>query len=176
MNYFGPYAAILYGELSYAYRKFETPRSGAARIEEQNSVASFTSCNMAVAGDYDLKSRCLGFEIESRQLVQHINGDTVHFENLSLRQLSRPCFFVDVAANRSAGCNSRERFQNLRRADVSRMNDPLRPLQRGQGFRPQKAMCVGDDADEDRLCGFQCWLRPISRFTSACDGAPSRAA
>jgi hypothetical protein len=41
--------------------------------------------DVAVAGDHDLKSRRLRFQIERGQIVQHVDEDAGEFNNFGLR-------------------------------------------------------------------------------------------
>lgn len=97
-DYFCVCATVLDDQLAYTHRQLEASRPRAARIEEENSIAVFTFCNVAMAKDDDLKSRGFGLEIELRQVVQHVDSDASAFENFCLRQRLRPCAFVNVAA------------------------------------------------------------------------------
>jgi len=101
-----------------------------------------------MAGDDYAESRCLGLQIELREIVQHIDGNARDLDDFLRREFAGPWGLIDIAADggyRRDGC---EFVKNLRRADVSRMNDVLRTAQRGESFRAKQAMCVGDDADD----------------------------
>jgi hypothetical protein len=89
-----------------------------------------------MTGDDDLKSRRLGLEIELRQVVQQVDGNATEFNRLSLRQFSRPCFAVDIAANGSNRRNGPEFSQNFRIADVSRMNNVIGAAKSPHSFGP----------------------------------------
>ena len=103
-----------------------------------------------MAGDHDFESRHLRLQIEFRQIVQHEDGNDAEFDNFRLRQLARPGIPVYVAADRAHRRNGCEVLENLGRADISRVNDVLRALQRRECLWAKQPMSIGDDADEDR--------------------------
>ena len=104
---------------------------------------------MTVAAYHNRESGGFGLVIQLRQIVQYVDGNSADFKHLSFWQLARPRSFVDVAPD---GCNwgdGRERFEDLRRAYVAGMNDVFGAAQGFDGLRPQQAVRVGDDTDED---------------------------
>ena len=105
---------------------------------------------MAVSGNHNLESRSLRLQIQRSEIVKHIYGDTGEFHHLSLRKLQRPRPLVNISAH---GCNWRDLpklLQNLRLAHIPRMNDVLRPPQRGHSFRSQQAVRIRDNADQNK--------------------------
>jgi hypothetical protein len=132
-----------------AHRQLEPPRPRAARIEIKHAVLRLLLRNVAVPRDHNSESCSCRFQIELRQIVQHINGNAAELNNLSLGQLARPRFNIDIAANRGDRRKRRELVKNLRRANVACVNDVLRPAQRLQRFRTKQPVRVGDDADEE---------------------------
>ena len=99
-------------------------------------------------------SGSLGFEIELRKIVQHVNGDAVELDHFRLRQLARPRPLVDVAANGGHGSNGCKLVENFRIAHIAAVNDLLRSAQRFERFRPQQSVRIGNDADKDRSSQF----------------------
>lgn len=110
---------------------------------------------MTVARDYDLESRRCRLQVELTKIVENINRDAAKFDYFCLRQLSRPGSRVDIASNRRQGRNASEFVENLRRADIARVDDVLRLVQRGNRFGAKQAVSVGDDADDDGDISFQ---------------------
>ncbi len=102
-----------------------------------------------MAGDHRVESGCVGFQIELRQIVQHVDGNAAALDDVGRWQLAGPCGRIDIAADGGYGRDRRELLENLRRANVSRVNDVLRTAQRGESFRAKQAVGVGDDADDD---------------------------
>jgi hypothetical protein len=133
----------------HAHRQFEAPRAGAAGIEVEHAGARLLLGNVAVARDHHMETGRFGFEVERREIVQHVDGEAIHFEHFRLRKLARPSAGVDVATHRGDGRNSCERLQNFRRTDIARVNDALRTAQRRKRFRPKQSVSIGNDADED---------------------------
>lgn len=108
-----------------------------------------------MAGDHDLEACCFRLQIEFRQVVQHVNGDAANLDSTGLRQFARPGILVDVAADGADGRDGCEFLQNLRRPDISGVDDSLRALQSSERFRTKQSMSVGNDADEDGISQFR---------------------
>jgi hypothetical protein len=102
---------------------------------------------MSVAGNHGRESRRFGLEVQLSQIVQDIDRNTSDFEHLSFRKRAGPWPLVNVPAHPDDGSNLGKLFQYFWRADISGMNDVLRSAQTFNGFGPQQAVCVGDDAD-----------------------------
>ena len=110
---------------------------------------------MAVPVDHGSESGGPRLEIELRNIVQQVNRDPSDLEHLGLRQPARPDCLVDVSADCSHGCDGCKLVENFGIADVARVNDALRPAQCIERFRPQQAVGVGDNADEDGVLSSQ---------------------
>lgn len=122
--------------------------------------------------DHRVEPSGFGLQIELRQIVQHINGNACDLDGFSFRQSARPRTLVDIAANRGHGRNMLELFKNLRRANITRMNDVAHSAQRIQCFRTKQSVGIGDDADDDGSSQFSVFPF-MSSFISAWEGAPS---
>jgi len=146
---FSPNPRSLDDQPSHADGQFEPPRPSAPGIEIKNAIARLVLGYVAVPINYCLESGGLRFEIELRKIVQHVNRDPSDLDYFRLRQLARPCCLVDVSANRGHGRDECKLVENFRIADIARVNDVLRSAQCFERFRPQQAVGVGDDADED---------------------------
>jgi hypothetical protein len=55
---------------------------------------------MGVARDHDVESGSFGFEVDARQIMQHVDGDARDLHDFCFRQFVGPRGFVDIAANR----------------------------------------------------------------------------
>ena len=108
---------------------------------------------MTVAVDDDSESSGFGFQIELAEIVQSVNSHATRFHDFSLRQRLRPRAGIDIAANRSYGCDSRESFKNVWISDIAGVEDAVSPSQRFEGFGPQQAMGVGDYAESHCFLG-----------------------
>lgn len=80
---------------------------------------------MAMSINHRAESRHFGFEIKLIEIVQYINRNSTEFNDLRLRQLSRPDTLVDVSTNGGHRRDLRELLKNLGIADISSVNDPL---------------------------------------------------
>ena len=138
-----------YSDPPHAHRQLEPSRPRAPRIKVQHPVAPLLFRHMAVAIDHYLEPSGFRFQIEPRQIVQHIDGDFPDLDDFRCWQLARPCSLINVSANRRDRAKSCEFLENLRIAYVSGMNNALGPTQRFQRFRTQQAVRVGDDANQD---------------------------
>jgi hypothetical protein len=118
-------------------------------------VARLLRWNMTVAGNHNRKSGCFGFDVQPRQVVQHVNGNPAGFEHLGFRQLARPSSFVDIAPHGSDRRNRRKRFKDLERSDISGVNDVFGPAQSFDCLGAQQTMRIGDDA-ENQLPAASC--------------------
>ena len=78
---------------------------------------------MAVPGDYDPESRSLRLQIKQRQIMQHVNRNAANLDNLRLRQFAGPRLLVDIPAHSGHWRDPGKFIENLRRANVPRMND-----------------------------------------------------
>ena len=122
---FAPNFSILQDQPAHAHRQLEPSRSRAARIEVEDSVARLLLRHVTVATNYDRESSSFGFEIQLRQIVQDIDGDTADFENFRPRELERPGFLVDIPPHSDQRRDSRKFFENLGCAHIPRVNDML---------------------------------------------------
>jgi hypothetical protein len=140
-----------------------------------------------MAGNYDAESGSLRFQIELRQIVQHVDRNSTNLDRLGLGQLTGPCPRVNISADGGEGREVRQFSQNLRCANVSRVNNVCGAAQGLDPFRTKQTVGVGDDADQDGSSQFpilsvdsQFSARAgrvdfISSFISAYEGAPSSA-
>jgi len=140
-----------------------------------------------MAGNYNAEAGSLRLQIELRQIVQHVDRNSADLDHLGLRQLTGPRPRVDISADGGEGREVRQFRQNLRCANVSRVNNVCGAAQGLDPFRTQQAVGVGDDADQDGRSQFpilsvdsQFSARArrvdfISSLISAYEGAPSSA-
>jgi len=110
---FAAHVSMFQDQAADAYRQFESSRPRAARIEIENAGARLLLGNVTVARDHRMESRCLWLEIERREIVQHKDGNTIHFEHFSLWQSVSPRRCVDIAAHGGDGGYGGQIVQNL---------------------------------------------------------------
>src|ERR1039457_4897073 len=123
------HSSICDHEPPHAHRQSKTPWPCAARIEIQYMLLHFYLRLMTVPVYHDAKSGGFGFQIKLSQIVQHVNRKASSFDHFGLRQCTRPGPSVDIAADRGYRRNFRERFEDLRIADVASVENAIRSAQ-----------------------------------------------
>ena len=126
----------------------ETTRTGAARIKIEDAVLLFYLWMMAMSVDHCTESGGLWLQIESGEIVEHVDRYASDFDYFRCGQRARPWFSVDVAANRGHRRDVCERFEDFRSADVSRVKNAVGSAQGLHGLGPQPAVGVGDYAED----------------------------
>lgn len=119
---------------------------------------------MAVAIDHYMESGCFRVQVESAAIMQHVDGHTANFDHFGCWQRARPRVCIDVAADGGHGGKFRESFKDLRRADITGMEDAIGSAERFDGLRAQQAVGVGDHTNR-RLVGFRGALYHTSVLT-----------
>lgn len=142
--------AVLQRQSPDAHRELKPPRPCAAGIEIEQTVLRLLLRNVTVARNNRGKSGRFGLQVELGEVVKNINRDAPDFEHVGGWNLLCPGSLIHVAADGGHRCNSCEFAEDGGIADVSGMNDVVGALQRGQSFGAEKAMSVGDNANEHR--------------------------
>ena len=102
---------------------------------------------MRVARNNRIEARALRFKVKIAKIVQHIETEAGHFDNGSEWKFQRPRLRVHITAN---GKDWRDQFElrkDFRSPHVSRVNDYVHTLKSPLGFRAQKTVSIGNDAD-----------------------------
>ena len=89
-----------------------------------------------------------GVEIEIGDVVQQPEQQPTDFDNFGRRKLCRPRLRIDIAAHGVRRRQRAQRVEHLGPADVAGVDDHVRSPQRRHRLGPQKAMRIGDDADD----------------------------
>ena len=76
----GPQAAGPDTQTCHGHGQFESPRPGAAGIDEQHIVAGHDARFVRVTADDGANSRCLGFAVEFVDVVDHVNLSAINLE------------------------------------------------------------------------------------------------
>jgi ATP-dependent DNA helicase RecQ len=105
---------------------------------------------MAVTVNDNAKFRRLWPQVESTEIVQHVNGYSSRFDDLAFRQSARPRPSVDIAPNRGQRRDLRQSLEDSGSADVASMKNAIRSAQRFDGLRPKKPVCIGDHSKDRR--------------------------
>ncbi len=122
---FATHNAGFHNESANAQLKSEPSRPSASGIEVQHAFPRFLLGNVAVTGDHHSKSGRFGLQVQLRQIVQNINGNVAHFENLCLWKFAGPGSLVDIAAHGGQRRDRGQLFQNLGCAHIPGVNDVL---------------------------------------------------
>lgn len=94
----------------------------------------------------DNASFCSGkVEIKRGQVVDDVDVNRTQMKQLCLLQAACPSAFVVVASDSRDGSDCLELFDNLRAANISRMDDVVTALKECPGFRPQQSMSIRDE-------------------------------
>ena len=101
----------------------EAAWAGTPRIEIEDAVFLFNLWLMAVAIDDHVKSGGFRLQVESSEIVQHINGDSADFDDFDLRESACPSLGVEVAADRGYRRGLLQRLENFGSADIACVKD-----------------------------------------------------
>lgn len=102
---------------------------------------------MRMAEDDNAESGRRGIEIERRKIVKYISGDRVERHHGARRKHHRPRFVVDISAHRLYRSDAAEGIEDVRRSDVSGMDNQVDASQSVDGLGPQKTVSIRDYAD-----------------------------
>jgi len=104
-----------------------------------------------MAKDHHAESGGFRLQIETCQIMQHIDRDAAHLDDFDVCEFARPRGLVNVAANGRHRRDRAQSIENLGRAYVARVNDVLRPAQGFQCFGTKQAVGIGNDANDDEI-------------------------
>jgi len=132
-------------------RQLESSWTGAARIEQKNSVDHFIVRLVAVTehDDVDRFLQQLGSKDVREKKSPAGDGDARNFVTVAI---------IIIPANERHRRDGAQRVQDVMAADVAGVEDRIHARQRLQRFRANQTVRVGDDADA--------WLRPRSKLSS----------
>ena len=85
-----PHGAVVDVQAANADGQAETPRAGAAGVEEQDAAPLFLSRLVRVAGDHGTEAARRGIEIQLIEIVQHVDGEALRLEHRRPRDRRRP--------------------------------------------------------------------------------------
>ncbi len=107
---------------------------------------------MRMPANDDVESASSGIQVETTQVVYHEYGYIADLYGLRFRKLARPHIPVRIAPDGMHGSHGLQSLQDLRPADIARMENQLDPRQRRQGLRSQQSVCISDNS---YLCLFR---------------------
>jgi hypothetical protein len=85
--------------------------------------------------------------------MQHEETTVADFDKLGHGQRRSPASLVDIPADDMNGRNFAEPIDHLGFADIAGVDNHVRPAKHIEGFRPQQAMRIRDDADNELARG-----------------------
>jgi len=100
-----------------------------------------------VPGDDSLKTCCSRIEVESLDLMHHVEKTRSYLEHLGDRQGLSPRTLVVVPSDRGDRPDLRETVENVGRADITGMDDEDDPCERVDSLGSEKTVGVRDNAD-----------------------------
>ncbi len=109
---------------------------------------------MRVAANDDADAVAHEIDGKLREIVQEMEADAGELERAAPGQPVGEAAAIVVAADRDDRGDLAERRQDLRAPDVTRVQDGVGAMQRGQRFGANEPVRVGDDADP---------LRPLAQ-------------
>ena len=131
-------------------RQTESSRPRAARVDELHAVA-LNHCRLVrVAGHDDVEAGSAWVHINLIHVVEDVNADIFELQCEVKRDLRRPGAFVVVTPDRVDRRYGPQFLENLRPADVARMNDVLNARQCADRFGAKQSVRVGDEAYRSR--------------------------
>lgn len=104
-----------------------------------------------MAADDRGKAGGLGMEIERFHVVDDVDHNSGQLGDLSLMERLCPRLGINVATDRGHRSDFFQSGNDLRGADVTRVDDVLGALERDKSFRTKQPMSIRDDADNHRL-------------------------
>src|SRR5713101_1144229 len=102
---------------------------------------------MAVARDHYANSSRFWFQVKSAEVVDQVDRETLDFNQLGFGQRRCPRAPIHIAAHGGYGGEFAQAVENSRITYVSGVQNAMGATQGGDGFGPQQAVGVGDDAD-----------------------------
>ena len=144
-----PEAALANAEVRYRHRELETPRTGASRIQEKNSVSSVGAGAVGVAADHGVEPLGSRVDIQLLQVVEDVDAEAAYFDRAGDGEPTGPGAPVVVAANGDYRCDPAELLEHFWPAYVPRVEDELAPLQRREHLGAEQVVGVRDHPDKD---------------------------
>jgi hypothetical protein len=103
-----------------------------------------------MTADHSCKSSGFRIEVKIVDIVNQINQEAAEFCCFCRRKLPGPGLNVNISADRGNWSNLFQLWDDLRRADVTRVNDVIRSTKQLNGLRSQQAMRVGNHANNHK--------------------------
>src|SRR2546422_8534543 len=118
-----PHTPTVNLQTGHGHWQGEPPGTGAARVQEHDTVSVIDSGTVRVPGDDGVKFRGCGIEIELTQIVEDVEEDAAYLDNLRSLERGGPRAVVVVAAHCDDGCDLPQRVQHLGAAHITGVDD-----------------------------------------------------
>jgi hypothetical protein len=148
-NDVGVQPAVGYAHAGERHWQRESARARTPRVEKQNVVTRFDRRLMRVTINHRGEAGCRRIEVELSDIMQKIEFVFADRDDRGGRETRRPMARIDVAANRKRRRDTGELFDQTGCSDVACVNDQIGTGEFRERPRPQQAMRVRDDADDD---------------------------
>jgi hypothetical protein len=130
------------GEPGNCNRQGESPRTGAARVDEKRLAPRLDRRLVGVAEDYGGEARGPRIEVELREVVENVDRVATDLDHVVGGKALSPHALVVVAADRADRRKPSERLEDGRVTDVAAMNDELRTPERVECSGPNQSMGI----------------------------------
>jgi len=104
-----------------------------------------------MAGDHDIEAGRGRIQLQLFDVMEDVNAYTFQIDSKAGRYSGRPRTLVVVSSDRIDRRNRPKLFDDLRAADVTRMNDMRHAAQSAERLGPQQPVRVGNEADSQQL-------------------------
>jgi len=139
-------AALGDREDSDGHRQLKAARAAGAGVEIEHALLRVEVRDMGVAVEDGREFGCCGVEVQSFEVVQHIEVAIVDEDYFGLRQLGTITLAIDVAAHGGDGSHFGELVEDGDFADVAEVKDAIDTAKGGSDFGAEEAVRVADDA------------------------------
>jgi hypothetical protein len=129
-------------------RQVEALWAGAAGVDVEDSIVPVRFGLVSVAADYHVEAGGFRVEVELFKIVQDIDRNILEFDDCGERKGRCPRLGVHVATNGENGCDGFKLVEDGLVANVACMNNGLGAFERGEGFRAEETVGIGNDAEE----------------------------
>lgn len=102
---------------------------------------------MAVPADDSGESGRVRLQVQSSEIVQNVNENATDLQDFGFRQPASPLDFVDIAAYRGERGELGELRKNVRRTDVTRVDDVIGPAKELDRLGAEPSMRVGNHSN-----------------------------
>lgn len=121
----------------HRHRKPKPAWASAARIEIQHPMFRGAGRPMGMTGHDDLKASGERVQIEGAKVMEYVQVNAFDFDHLCRGELPGPCAVIHVSTYGEHWPDFLQGLDHVGEANVARMHDEIRVLQRGKGLGTQ---------------------------------------